>query len=123
MAICPTCGGCGHVEKAIEPVLAYDGARLTLCQGTILAILLEQRGRPIRSAELYSRYASSRDEPPQPETIKVQVSMIRRKLRAAGSAVAIVQPVHGTYALEGLPPENLAEPVSRETPLPCSGVA
>lgn len=108
--VCPTCGGTGTVEKGIEPVLSFDGAAFSLCQGTILSILLADNAKPVRVSDLYTRYASTRDEIPQPETIKVQISLMRRRLRKAGSKVEIRQPVCGVYQLANLPAD-----VSRET--------
>lgn len=108
--VCPTCGGAGTVKKIIDPVLAFDGADFTLSQGTILAVLLAGEGKPVRVADLYSHYASTRGEPPQPSVVKVQISHMRRRLRCAGSKVEIRQPVYGVYQLANLPPH-----VSRET--------
>lgn len=109
--VCPNCGGSGYVEKAIEPVLEYDGATFTLGQGTILAILLAANGKPVRASDLYTRYASTRNEPPTPQTVKVQISYMRAKLRACGSLVEIRRPAYGMYQLIDVSRETSAQPI------------
>lgn len=86
MSICPHCSGTGR-SNGIRQLAEYNGKRLTLHEGLMLAWLLQNEGRVVTKDSLMAAMWGHLVNPPAPKNIDVHLCHLRRKL--AGSDVSI----------------------------------
>lgn len=99
--------GEGVVRKRVEPAMSglCDTAQLTPVQRRILGKLADRYGRTVSCETLY-RVAAATDEPTSAETLRVQISRLRRHLRAGH----FIESVYG----EGYRLRNIADQTTGE---------
>lgn len=86
MSVCPHCAGTGR-SNGVKQLPEYNGKRLTLHEGLILAWLLENEGRVVGKDSMMAAVYGHLIDPPRVRTLDVHLMRLRRKL--AGSDVSI----------------------------------
>lgn len=72
-------------DMVVDSVAAVaDQLRLTRIQERMLQILAERRGRTVSRGSLMDLLYGERPDPPMDEVLRVQVCLMRKRLRAIG---------------------------------------